>query len=89
MKVFKFYCGEHFYAFAAQTKEEAIAEFEEEAGDQYTNCEEIPESEWDKPQINIREDNYYRKKPFRISIREAICGTRPQMIFSNDPAMWE
>ena len=42
MKVFKFYCGELYYAFAAETKELAIEVFTEETGDQFTVCEEIP-----------------------------------------------
>jgi len=86
MKVFKFYCGELYYAYAALTKEEAIEQFKEETGDQYTVCEEIPEREWDKKMISIWEDNNFDKKPYKISIREAICGTDSQMIFSNDTA---
>lgn len=74
MKVFKFYCGELYYAYAAQTKEEAIEQFTEETGDQYTAIDEIPESEWDKKMISVWEDNNFDKKPYKISIREAICG---------------
>ena len=88
MKVFKFYCGELYYAYAAQTKEEAIEQFTEETGDQYTAIDEIPESEWDKKMISVWEDNDFDKKPFKISIREAICGVDAQMIFSNDTASW-
>lgn len=84
MKVFKFYCGELYYGFAAETKELAIEEFTEQTGDAYTVCEEIPESEWDKKNINIWEDNDFSKKPFKVSIREQICGTDPQMVFTND-----
>lgn len=40
MKVFKFYCGQLQYAYAAQTKEQAIEQFTEDTGDQYTVCEE-------------------------------------------------
>lgn len=84
MRVFKFYCGEIMYAFAAETKELAIAEFEEETGDQFTNIEEIPESEWDKKTISMWEDNDFDKKPFKVSINDILCGTEPQMIFTND-----
>lgn len=84
MKVFKFYCGEMYYAYAAQTREEAIEKFIEDTGDQFTVCEEIPESEWDKKTIKIWEDNDFDKKPFKISIRESIVGTEAQQIFSND-----
>lgn len=89
MKVFKFYCGELYYAYAAQTKEEAITQFTEETGDQFTVCEEIPESDWDKPMINIWEDNDFGKEPYKISIREAICGSDAHMIFSNNSDTWE
>ena len=88
MKVFKFYCGELYYAYAAQTKEEAIEQFAEETGDQYTAIDEIPESEWDKKMISVWEDNNFDKKPFKNSIRESIVGTEPQQIFSNDFGSW-
>jgi len=84
MKVFKFFCGEVYYAYAALTKEEAINQFIEEIGDQYTVVEEIHENEWDKKIIRVFEDNDFDSKPYKISIREAILGTEPQMIFSND-----
>lgn len=84
MKVFKFYCGEMYYAFAAETKELATECFEDEIGDQFTVCEEIPESEWDKKTINVWEDNDLTKKPYKQSIREIIIGTHPQMLFTND-----
>lgn len=84
MKVFKFYCGETFYAFAAETKDLAIAEFEEQTGDQYTVVEEIPESEWNDKTISMWEDNNFDNEPFKVSINEMICGKEPQMIFTND-----
>lgn len=84
MKVFKFYCGELFYAYAAETKELAIEQFTEETGDQYTAIDEIPESEWDKKIIKIWEDNNFDEKPFKVSIRESIIGTEPQQVFTND-----
>lgn len=84
MRVFKFYCGEMFYAFAAETKELAIKQFYYEIGDQFTVCEEIPEVEWDNLIINIWEDNDFTQKPYKESIRNLICGNEPQMIFTND-----
>lgn len=86
MKVFKFYCGESHYAFAAQTKELAIAQFIEETGDLYTVCEEIPENEWDKKFITVCEDNDLDKAKWNMSIREAITGTEPQLVFTNNPS---
>lgn len=88
MKVFKFYCGEIHYGYAAQTKEKATKQFTEDTGDQYTLCEEIPESEWDKKTIKVYEDNNFDIKPFKISIREAIIGNEPQQIFTNDLSNW-
>jgi hypothetical protein len=84
MKVFKFYCGESYYAYAAETKELAINEFNEQIGDLYTICEEIPESEWDEKIINVWEDNDFTKKPFKESIRDIMYGSEPQMIFTNN-----
>lgn len=88
MKVFKFYCGQSIYGFAAETKEDAIEKFTEDTGDLFTVCEEIPESEWDVKFIKIHEDNNTEYKPIVISIREGITGNEPQMVFSNDSGLW-
>ena len=88
MKVFKFYFGELYYAYAAQTKGEAVEQLKEEISDAFDLCEEIPESDWDKPMISIWEDNDFGKEPYKISIREAMCGADAQMIFSNDSDTW-
>ena len=50
----------------------------------FTICEEIPESEWDKRTIAVQEDNNFETEPYFISIREAITGTEPQMIYTNN-----
>lgn len=84
MKVFKFYCGEVFYAFGAKTKKLAIKEFIEQTGDQYTIVEEIPKNEWNNKTINMWEDNNMDKKPFKVSINDVLCGTEPQLIYTND-----
>ncbi len=86
MQVFKFHVGALFFAYAAQTKEQAIAQFADEYGhdNDYTSVEEIPESEWDVKMINMWEDNDMSKKPFKTSIREIISGTEPQIVFTND-----
>jgi hypothetical protein len=84
MKVYKFYCGQLIYAVSAKTKEKAINFFEEETGDEFTVCEEIPESEWDKKMINIWVDNDFNKKPYKTSIRELMISDGEQMIYSND-----
>jgi hypothetical protein len=88
MKVFKIYCGELYYGYAAETKEEAINIFTEEIGDLYTVVEEVSESEWDDKIISEWENNDITKNPYKISIREAICGTNAQMIFSNNNSLW-
>lgn len=84
MKVFKFYCGEIYYGYAAQTEELAIQQFIEDTGDEFTMCDEIPENEWDEKTTNIWEDNDFDTKPFKMSIRESIVGKEPQQIFTND-----
>jgi hypothetical protein len=88
MKVLKFYCDELYYAFAAETKGLAAEAFNEEICDQFTACEEIPESEWDKKMISIWEDNDFTKKPYKESIRGVMCGAEPQMIFTNDASLF-
>lgn len=84
MKVFKFYCGQLYYGYAAETKEQAVEKFIDDTGDNFTVCEEIPESEWNKKTINIWENNDFDKKPFKVSIIEQIIGNEPQQIFTND-----
>lgn len=84
MKVFKFFIEENFYAYAAQTEEKARYYFNNEIGDDCDKCEEIPESEWDEKTLSIYPDNDFSQEPFKVSIREAICGTGPQFIYTND-----
>lgn len=89
MKVFKFYCGKSHYGVAAKTKKEAINIFNEQIGDLYTICKEIPEKEWDKKDISIWEDNNPKKKLFKISIREAIFKSNPHIVFGSDTSfLW-
>lgn len=84
MKVIKFYSGLYYYAFAAQTFELCEKKFNEEIGEKIDKWEEIPESEWDEEMINMWEDNDFEKEPFKVSIRQEIVGTDPQLIFTND-----
>lgn len=86
MKVFKICIGKLYYAYAAHTKEQAIEKFIEDTGDQYTAIDEIPEGEWDKKNIKNWEDNNFDKKPYKVSIRESIVGTKPQQVYTNDYA---
>lgn len=89
MKVFKFYCGKSYYGYAAQTKKEAIGKFNEEIGEPYTICKEIPEKKWDEKFISIWDDNNPKKKLFKISIREAIFKSDPHIVFSSDTSfLW-
>lgn len=88
MKAFKIYSDGLYYAYAAMTKELAINQFKEEISDEYEEIEEIPESEWDKKEIKIYEDNDRNSEPWTESIREIICGTEPQMIFTNDTSLF-
>ena len=88
MRVFKFYCGQSYYGYAAQDKQLAIEKFIEDIGDEFTVCEEVPKENWDKKIIKEWDDNDFDKKENLLSIRESILGQEPQMIFSNDTSSW-
>lgn len=88
MKVFKFHCGQSYYAYAAKTKQSAIDKFTEDIGDLFTICEEIPQNEWDDKKIIEWEDNDLDSDGQLFSIRETIIGDEPQLIFSNDMSNW-
>ena len=88
MKAFKIYSDGLYYAYAAMSEELAINQFKEEISDEYEKIEEIPESEWDKKEIKIYEDNDTNGEPFFKSIRDIIWGTDPQMIFTNDAGLF-
>jgi hypothetical protein len=85
MKVFKITIENYFYAIYAENIEDAITFLSEEIGvfNDY-KIEEIPESEWDKKDIKIYEDNDTSTEPFYVSIREEICGKEDQLLFTND-----
>lgn len=87
MKVFKFFSDDLYYAYSGLNEQIAKEQLFENFGEmQIDKVEEIPESEWDKKIINIWEDNDMSKKPYKQSIREIMCGSEPQMIFTNDTA---
>ena len=85
MKVFKITIENYFYATYAENIKDAIAFLSEEIGvfNDY-KIEEIPESEWDKKDIKIYEDNDTSTEPFYVSIREEICGKEAQLVYTND-----
>ena len=85
MKVFKITIENYFYAIYAENIEDAITFLAEEIGvfNDY-RIEEIPESEWDKKDIKIYEDNDTSKEPFYVSIREEIIGNETQLVYTND-----
>lgn len=85
MKVFKFFVGEFFYACAAKTIEEAYSILCESIGKvEVDSVQGIPESKWDEKSIKIHECNDFDTETYFISIREAIVGDDPQLIFTND-----
>lgn len=91
-KVFKFYSKDCHYAIAAKTQEEAQEYLFETVGEmEIVKVEEIPESEWDKKDITIYEDNDRSStgKMWYVSIRQEIIGEEPQMIFTNDQSLCE
>ena len=86
MRVFKITCGDYYYGYTGGTPIQAIDNFKAELGeDEIDEIEEIPESEWDKKEITIYEDNDTSKNPFFVSIREVMDNSCfPSMIFTND-----
>lgn len=84
MKVFKFFTKEHYYGVQGKSELEAKAHLTEFMDDELIKTEEIPESKWDKPDINVYEDNDLESEPFKISIRDAMHGEHPEQIFTND-----
>lgn len=87
MKVFKFNCGEFYYAYSGENEQAAReALIEEQSPNMIGSVEEIPEEKWDEKIISMYEDNDRTKEPFKISIREAMIGDTPELIFSNDTA---
>jgi activator of HSP90 ATPase len=85
MRVFKISIGEYIYGIYAKDSVEAISFLHEEIGYlKVDKIQEIPESEWDKKDIKIYEDNDTSTEPFFVSIREEICGNEAQLIFTND-----
>lgn len=72
MKVFKFYYGNIFHVIASETKATAITKYNEEVGGTFTEIEEIPKLEWDVKNINVYEDNDFRKVPEKLSINDVI-----------------
>lgn len=87
VKVFKFSVDALFYAYAAKTKQAAVQKFNEDVGEDITQFEEILQKDWDKKIIKVYPDNDTSKRAFKISIREAIAGTDPQLVFTNDSAL--
>ena len=85
MKVFKITIENYIYAIYAKNIEDALIFLSEEIGifNNY-KIEEIPESEWDKKDIKIYEDNDTSKEPFYVSIREEIIGNETQLVYTND-----
>jgi hypothetical protein len=83
MKVYKFFYGEIFHVIAAETKATAITKYSEEVGATFTEIQEIPELEWDVENINIYEDNDFRKTPEKVSIRTVMNCDYPEILCSN------
>ena len=85
MKVFKITIENYFYAIYAENTEDALMFLSEEIGNfDYSEIQEVPESEWDKRDIKIYEDNDTSKEPFYVSIREEIIENETQIVYTND-----
>lgn len=92
MKVFKIYSDGCYYGIAALTEQEAKECFAEEINDDITSIskiEEVPESQWDKRDITIHEDNDPERASWKVSIRESLSSdNEPEILFSNDSNLW-
>lgn len=85
MIIIKFTCDDLYYVIAAESKEQAEQHLREEwSSEAITSTEEIPESKWDVKDIKVYPENNLRRKPFKISLREAICLPLPELIYTND-----
>lgn len=85
MKVFRFNCGELYYVYSGNNQEEAReALMEEQSPKMVGGVEEIPEDQWDEKRISMWEDNDYTKTPYKVSIRDLMIGSEPQLLFTND-----
>ena len=85
MKVFKITIENYFYAIYAENIDDALMFLSEEIGNfDYSEIQEVHESEWDKRDIKIYEDNDTSKEPFYVSIREEIIGNETQLVYTND-----
>jgi len=83
MKVFKFYYGNIFHVIASETKATAITKYNEEVGATFTEIQEIQEVEWDVKNINVYEDNDFRKVPEKLSINDVMVGNDPEVLCTN------
>ena len=83
MKIFEF-LFENIYCVAAQNREVAEIFFKENFNDEFSSVEEIPEEHWDNKFISIYEDNNTENEPFKVSIRDIMCGEEPQLIYTTD-----
>jgi hypothetical protein len=85
MKVFKFFSKENVYAIAASSQILAEEYLKDDMNiESFDKVEDVPQDKWDEKIIEMYEDNDREKEQFYISIREAICGDEPQIIFTND-----
>lgn len=87
MVVIKFWIDDLFYAYSGETAEKAREGFEEGGYGslgEVTKTEEVPESEWDEMKIDMYEDNDVSKEPFKVSIRDQMIGSGPDLIYTND-----
>lgn len=83
-KVFEFAKDGYLYTVKAKTKQQAQKFLLDEHHIDIKNCIDIPESEWDKPTIQIHEDNDTEKEPFYISLRAAFSELEVELLCTND-----
>lgn len=89
MKVYKVYSEDYYYMVSATTEKEAIDCALDWVGDfEVEKLVEVPESEWDKKDITMYEDNNMSDEPYFVSIREQMSTGTPEFICTNDSDMW-
>ena len=92
MKVYKIYDDTGmWYQYSGNNQEEAEKDLFDYIGEfQPTKVEEVPESEWDKKDIMVKEDIYDDEDESEdmFSIRDLIMPRTPTLISTNDNSLW-
>lgn len=92
MKVFQFkYDGSTITTIGSPSLEQAKSYFSEFVTDNFeqVEIEEVPESKWDKKNINVYGEPDDFPHPFKISIREALQEGETSILSTNDNSLFD